>query len=79
MVLSDYEGKPRKALGVNQVDIVVGTIVRPTLFMVIPSKENYNLLLGRELVHGVGAVPSTLHQKKSIWRLDGIMENVKAD
>lgn len=79
MVLSDYEGKSRKALRVNQVDIVVGTIIRPTLFMVISSKENYNLLLGRELIHGVGAVPSTLHQKNSTWRLDGIMENVEAD
>lgn len=47
--------------------------------MVISSKANYNLLLGRKWIHGVGVVPLTLHQKISIWRPDGIVENVKAD
>lgn len=46
--------------------------------MVISSKENYNLFLGREWIHGMGAVPSTLHLKISIWRPGGIMENVEA-
>lgn len=35
MVLSNYEGKTHRSLGVIQVDLAVGTIVRPTLFMVI--------------------------------------------
>lgn len=35
MIMSNYEGKTSKALGVIQVDIVVGTITRPTLFVVI--------------------------------------------
>ena len=47
--------------------------------MVVPSKENYNLLLGREWIHGVRVVPSTLHQVVSIWRDDGIVENIEAD
>lgn len=38
MCLFDYEGKTRKALGVIQLEIFVGTIVRPALFMVISSK-----------------------------------------
>lgn len=46
MVLSNYEGKTSKVLGVIQVDIFVWTMIRPTLFVVIYSKENYNLLLG---------------------------------
>ena len=46
MVLSNYEGKTSKALGVIHVDIVVGTILGRTLFMVILTKTNYNLLLG---------------------------------
>ncbi|WJX12140.1 hypothetical protein P8452_02669 [Trifolium repens] len=37
------------------------------------------MLLGREWIHGVGAVPSTLHQRLIIWRDDGIVENVEAD
>jgi hypothetical protein len=49
------------------------------MFMVIPAKGNYNLLLGREWIHGIGAVPSTMHQRISIWREDGVVENVEAD
>ncbi|KHN11426.1 hypothetical protein glysoja_015321, partial [Glycine soja] len=72
IVLSNYEGKTGYSLGAIQVDVAVGSIVRPTLFLVIQSKANFNLLLGREWIHGVGAVPSTLHQKLIIWREDGI-------
>ena len=61
MVLSNYEGKIGQTLGVIQVDLTVGSITGPTMFMVIPAKANYNLLLGRELIHGIGAVPSTMH------------------
>lgn len=73
MVLSNYEGKTGHPLGAIQVNLVVRTTVRPTLFMVVPSKANYNLLLGREWVHGVGVVPSYLHQRISIWREDNII------
>eukprot|EP00256_Glycine_max_P062132 XP_014631525.1 uncharacterized protein LOC106798860 [Glycine max] len=79
IVLSNYEGKTGYSLGAIQVDVAVGSIVRPTLFLVIQSKANFNLLLGREWIHGVGAVPSTLHQKLIIWREDGIVENIEAD
>ncbi|XP_058775368.1 uncharacterized protein LOC131649632 [Vicia villosa] len=74
MVLSNYEGKIGQTLGVFQVDLIVGSITRPTMFMVIPAKVNYNLLLGREWIHGIGAVPSTMHQRVSIWREDGVVE-----
>jgi len=49
------------------------------MFMVVPSKANFNALLGREWIQGVGAVPSTLHQRLSIWREDGLVENIEAD
>lgn len=48
MVLSNYEGKTGKTLGIIQVNMVVGITTRPTLFAVIPTKANYNLLFGRE-------------------------------
>lgn len=79
MVLWDYEGKMSKAFEVIQVNIVVGTLVRPTLFVVMSSKANYNLLQGREWIHCMGEVLSTLHQKISIWRPDGIVENIEVD
>jgi hypothetical protein len=78
IVLSNYEGETRFSLGAIQVEVVVGSITRPTLFLVVASKANYNLLLGREWIHGVRAVPSTLHQRISIWREDGVVENIEA-
>ena len=77
IVLSDYRGKTKNTMGVIQVDINVGIITRPTIFMVINDKLSYNLLLGREWLHGVGVVPSFMHQV--IWREDGIVENIEAD
>ncbi|KAK2436375.1 hypothetical protein QL285_021373 [Trifolium repens] len=79
IVLSNYEGKTGHSRGAIQVDVDVGSIVRPTLFLVVESKANFNLLLGREWIHGVGAVPSTLHQKLMLWREDGCVENIEAD
>ncbi|WJX12400.1 hypothetical protein P8452_02908 [Trifolium repens] len=79
IVLSNYEGETGFSLGAIQLDVVVGSTIRPTLFLVVASKANYNLLLGREWIHGVGAVPSTLHQRLIIWREDGVVENVEAD
>lgn len=63
MVFTDYDGKTSKALRVIQVYIVIRTAIRLTLLVVISYKENYNLLLGREWIHGMGVVPSTLHQR----------------
>ena len=49
------------------------------MFMIMETKANYNLLLGREWIHGVGVVPSSMHQRIIIWLPDGIVENIEAD
>lgn len=79
IVLSNYEGKMSHILAVIQVNLVVGTLSIPTFFIVTSSNANYNLLLGREWSHGIGAVPLTLHQRISIWLPNGIVENIKSD
>lgn len=79
MALSNYERKTSRPLGVIQVDMVVGTTTRPTLFVVNPNKQNYNLLLGREWLHGVGCVPSSTHQRITIWKPNEIFEYIEAD
>jgi hypothetical protein len=61
------------------VTLTVGTVVRPTLFMVVPSKYNFNLLLGREWINGISVVSSSMHQRIAIWRIDGTVENIEAD
>ncbi|MCI37574.1 hypothetical protein A2U01_0058798, partial [Trifolium medium] len=79
VVLANYEGKTGHSLGVVQVEVCDGSTVRKTLFMVIAARPNYNLLLGKEWIHGVGVVPSTMHQRLILSREDGLVENVEAD
>lgn len=79
MVLTNYEGKVGSTLGAIQVELIVGTVTRSTMFMIVERKANYNRLLGREWIHGVGAVPSSMHQRIIIWRSDGIVKNIEAD
>ncbi|KAI5397465.1 hypothetical protein KIW84_063329 [Lathyrus oleraceus] len=35
--------------------------------------------IGKEWIHGVGAVPSLAHQRLVIWREDGVVENIEVD
>ncbi|KAI5425884.1 hypothetical protein KIW84_031635 [Lathyrus oleraceus] len=79
MVLTNYEGKLGSTLGAIQVELTVGTVTRSTMFMIVETKANCNMLLGREWIHGVGAVPSSMHQRIIIRRPDGIAENIEAD
>ena len=79
VVLTNYEGTTGNSLGAVEVELIVGSVSRTTMFMVVPSKANFNVLLGREWIHGVGAVPLTLHQRIAIWRGDGLVEIIEAD
>jgi len=79
VILFNYERKSRSSLGAVEVDLVVGTVKRSTIFLVVASKAYYNLLLGREWVHGVSVVPSTMHQRLTLWKEDGVLENIEAD
>jgi hypothetical protein len=45
IVMLNYEGKAGFSLGALQVNLTVGSVTRPTLFMVVPSKANFNLFL----------------------------------
>jgi len=44
--MSNYEGKAGFSLGALQVNLTEGSVTRPTSFIVVPSKANFNLLLG---------------------------------
>jgi hypothetical protein len=77
VVLTNYEGTTGKSLGAVEVELIVGSVSRTTMFMVVPSKANFNVLLGREWMHGVG--PSTLHQRLAVWKDNGLVENIEGD
>lgn len=61
VTVTDYNGKSTAAKGVVMLNIRVGSVDRPTMFVVIPSKASYNALLGSDWIHRVGAILSTLH------------------
>nr|KYP57177.1 hypothetical protein KK1_003435 [Cajanus cajan] len=61
------------------LDVQIGSVKRTTIFIVTPSKANFNVLLGREWIHGVGVVPSTVHQKIFFWNDDEGLEMLDAD
>jgi hypothetical protein len=48
VILTNYEGTTGNSLGVVEVDLIVGSVNRTTMFMVVPSKANFNVVLGRE-------------------------------
>jgi len=79
IILSNYEEKTRFSLGALQVSLTVGPVTRPTLFIIVSSKGNFNFLLGRKLIHGIDVAPSSMHQKVIIWRDDGPVEDVEAN
>ncbi|KAL1371305.1 hypothetical protein AAHE18_01G121700 [Arachis hypogaea] len=63
--VTDYDGVWTPAKGLVTLQVQVGSSSRTTVFVVFSSKASYNVLLGRDWIHGVGAVLSTVHQKKN--------------
>ena len=61
------------------LNVKVGTMKHPMLFVVTLSKSSYNLFLSQDWIHGVGAIPSTIHQKLILWIAKGELEVFKAD
>ncbi|KAL1334418.1 hypothetical protein AAHE18_11G175700 [Arachis hypogaea] len=79
IVVMDFSGVSTLAKGLVTPTVKVGSSERNTMFVVVPSKASYNALLGRDWIHGVGAVPSTVHQSVLLWSKDGKPEIFKAD
>ena len=48
VVLTNYEGTTGNSLGAIEMELIVVSVSRTTMFMVVPSKANFNVLLGRE-------------------------------
>jgi hypothetical protein len=48
-------------------ELTIGSKTMPTIFFVVDVKGHYNMLLGRDLIHANGCIPSTLHQCIAQW------------
>ncbi|RYR16031.1 hypothetical protein Ahy_B04g073021 [Arachis hypogaea] len=75
--VTDFSGPSTPAKGLVTLGVQVGSSDRNTIFVVVPSKASYNALLGRDWIHRVGAVPSTMHQSVLLWMKNGKPEIVK--
>ncbi|KAL1293674.1 hypothetical protein AAHE18_19G088200 [Arachis hypogaea] len=78
IVVTDFSGALSPAKGLVTLIVKVGSSERNTVFVVVPSNASYNALLGRDWIHGVGAVPSTVHQSVLLWMKDGKPEVIKS-
>ncbi|RYQ88931.1 hypothetical protein Ahy_B09g095833 [Arachis hypogaea] len=79
IAVTNFSGDSTTAIGLVTLIVKVGSSERHSVFVVVPSKASYNVLLGRDWIHGVSAVPSTVHQSVLLWTEEGKPEIVKAD
>ncbi|RYR67844.1 hypothetical protein Ahy_A03g014291 [Arachis hypogaea] len=79
IAVTDFSGALTPTKGLVTLTVKVGSSEQNTVFVVVLSKASYNALLGRDWIHGVGAVPSTVHQSIFLWTKDGKPEVIKAD
>jgi hypothetical protein len=53
---------PMGPKGIASMELTVGSKMIPTAFFITKIQDNYNAIVGRDLIHGNHCVPSTLHQ-----------------
>ena len=49
--MSALIGEVSKTLGIQPIDITIGSKTTLSAFLLIDSTANYNILLGRDLIH----------------------------
>jgi hypothetical protein len=69
-----FSGESTTPLGKTTLPVLAGPINLQTEFIVIHGSSPYNAIMGRDWLHRMRAVPSTLHQKLRFPTEDGIME-----
>ncbi|RYR59712.1 hypothetical protein Ahy_A05g025651 [Arachis hypogaea] len=79
ILVTDYSGVSTPANGLVTLQVQVGSSSRTIVFVVVFSKASYNALLDRDWIHGVGVVPSTVHQSILLWTDKGMSKVIKAD
>ncbi|KAL1359306.1 hypothetical protein AAHE18_04G098700 [Arachis hypogaea] len=79
IAVTDFNGASTPVKGLITLTVKVGSSERNTVFVVVPSKESYNTLLGRDWIHGVGVIPSIVHQSMLLWSKDGKPEVINTD
>ena len=60
--------------GKTILPVLAGPINLQTKFLVVQALSPYNVIMGRDWLHRMRVVPSTLHQKLRFPTIEGIME-----
>ena len=76
--LVGFNGHVSYAKGKVRLMVTLGTCVVPIEFMVVDTDSPYNIILGRNWIHKMKAVPSTYHQLIKFPTPSGIMQ-VRSD
>jgi hypothetical protein len=69
-----FSREPTVPLGKTVLPVLAGPINLRTKFIVVRASSPYNTIMGREWLHKMRAIPSTLHQKIRFPTKDGVME-----
>ena len=70
----DFSSELTTPLGKTKLLVLAGPIKLQVEFIVIQASSPYNAIMGRDWLHRMKVVPSTLHQKLRFPTEDGIME-----
>ncbi|CAL8175149.1 unnamed protein product [Prunus armeniaca] len=80
LAVTNFAGGITKTHGILDVDVIVGSKEQKIAFFVVDTTSTtYNALLGRDWIHQILCVPSTLHQQLALWNEEGYMEIVEAN
>ena len=60
--LIGFSGEVKQTIGEVTLPVYAEGINMSTKFLLVDCNSSYNMILGRPWIHGMGAVPSTLHQ-----------------
>ncbi|XP_048605672.1 uncharacterized protein LOC125583136 [Brassica napus] len=60
--LIGFSGEVKQTAGEVNLPVYAEGIKMSTKFLIVDCDSSYNMILGRPWIHGVGAIPSTLHQ-----------------
>ncbi|RYR22061.1 hypothetical protein Ahy_B03g067347 [Arachis hypogaea] len=77
--VTDYSGVSTSVKGLVTLQVQVGSSNQNIVFMVMSSRVSYNSLLERDWIHGVGVIPSTVHQSIFLWTDERKPEVIKVD
>ena len=69
-----FSGEPVIPLGKMVLPVLAGPVNLQTEFIVVKASSPYNAIMGRDWLHRMKAILSTLHQKLRFPIADGVME-----